>query len=126
MKTTIKFGGFYNSIHSDIIDNQIESYMESENQDRDREFKPENKNENHLSEDDYNFDYQAIQLDYAKQYSGILSNFIDSEYNLKIAFNDISIWSPKYYNYNTHEIETNISDIDNNNLIKHFINDVNF
>ena len=27
IKTTVNFGGFYNSIHSDIIDSEIECYI---------------------------------------------------------------------------------------------------
>ena len=32
IKTVIKFGGFYESIHSDLIDMQIEDYIEYTNQ----------------------------------------------------------------------------------------------
>ena len=64
IKTIIKFGGFYNSIHSSIIDNDIDSYIEYMNDENDTE----------LEEYDYNFNYHDMKMQYLKQY---ISDYID-------------------------------------------------
>ena len=57
IKTVIKFGGFYESIHSSIIDNDIDSYIEYMNDDNDTE----------LTYDDYNFNYHDMKIQYLSQ-----------------------------------------------------------
>ena len=48
IKTVIKFGGFYESIHYDLIDMQIENHIECINQ----------ENNTSLDYDDYDFNYK--------------------------------------------------------------------
>lgn len=116
IKTVIKFGGFYDSIHSAIIDNDIESYVYMENE----------YNDTDLTESDYNFNYKDMKMQYLNQYISDYQDFIESEYNLNIKIHDISLYSPKYYNYSTDEIDCYISKSDENKLIKHFKKDDNF
>ena len=100
MNTTIQFGGFYHSIHSYIIENSINSFIEYDNETNDT-----NKNEF----DDYNLNYHDIQIQYINQYIPLLEKHIKDTYNIDIKFSNQYIWSPKEYNFNTDEI---IADID--------------
>lgn len=116
IKTVIKFGGFYESIHSDLIDMQIEDYIEYTNQ----------ENNTELNYDDYDFNYKDMEMQYLKQYVSDYQDFIESEYNLNINIDDISLYSPKEYNFKTDEIDCFISKSDENKLIKHFKKDNDF
>ena len=116
IKTVIKFGGFYNSIHSSIIDNDIDSYIEYMNDENDTE----------LKEYDYNFNYSDMYNQYLKQYISDYIDFIELEYNLNIKINDISLYSPKEYNFKTDEIDCFISKSDEIKLIKYFKKDNDF
>ena len=116
IKTVIKFGGFYESIHYDLIDMQIESYIEYNNQ----------ENNTSLDYDDYNFNYKDMEIQYLNQYISDYQDFIESEYNLNINIDDISLYSPKEYNFKTDEIDCYISKSDENKLIKHFKKDNDF
>ena len=99
MNTTIQFGGFYHSLHSDIIDNSINSYIQYMNDENDT-----NKNES-----DFNFNYSAMYQDYINQFIPILEDHIKDNYNIDIKFSNQYLWSPKEYNFATDEI---IADID--------------
>jgi hypothetical protein len=91
MKTTIKFGGFYASIHQAIIDNYLESFFDDD-------------------EDYYQLmDYKAIHQDYIEQFIPLLEDHIKETYNIDIKLSNLSLWSPKEYNFETDEI---IADID--------------
>jgi len=116
IKTVIEFGGFYNSIHSSIIDNDIDSYIEYMNDENDTE----------LEEYDYNFNYSDMYNQYLKQYISDYIDFIELEYNLNIKINDISLYSPKEYNFKTDEIDCFISKSDEIKLIKYFKKDNDF
>ena len=116
IKTVIKFGGFYESIHSDLIDYQIDDYIEYYNQ----------ENNTSLNYDDYDFNYKDMQMQYLNQYISDYVDFIESEYNLNIKIDDITLHNPQYYNYSTDEIDCYISKSDENKLIKHFKKDENF
>ena len=78
IKTVIKFGGFYESIHSDLIDYQIDDYIEYYNQ----------ENNTSLDYDDYDFNYKDMQMQYLNQYISDYVDFIESEYNLNIKIDD--------------------------------------
>tara|TARA_R110000824_G_scaffold374036_2_gene564504 strand:- start:352 stop:912 length:561 start_codon:yes stop_codon:yes gene_type:complete len=116
IKTVIKFGGFYESIHSDLIDMQIEDHIEYYNQ----------ENNTSLNYDDYDFNYKDMEMQYLKQYISNYQDFIESEYNLNINIDDINLYSPKEYNFKTDEIDCYILKSDENKLIKHFKKDNDF
>ena len=81
IKTTVNFGGFYNSIHSDIISTCV----------ADMEYNWEELN------------YEATYNEYSKRYIKVLNNILDTNIIFK------ALNSPKYYNYTTDYIVTDIS-----------------
>jgi len=104
IKTTIEFGGFYESIHSDNIENLIEAY-----------------------EYDYdNIDWDKTHDDYIKDYCYVLSSFILEEYDLDIDFKNISLYSPRFYNYETDTIDCEINNQQVNRLNEIFLKDNDF
>lgn len=113
-ETRLEFGGFYESIHSEVIDNQIEYFIESEN----------DLNDTNKQHDDYNFDYKSMQNQYIKQYCEMLSDYIKKEYDLNIEFSNLKLISPKYYNFETDKIECEVSNY--KDLINYFKNDSDF
>ena len=90
INTQIEFGGFYNSIHSDNIDFFIDNEVEYENLNIDK------------------IDYKKTYQNYINDYVNELENYILHEYNIEIDFKNISSNSPKYYNYSTDVIKTNV------------------
>ena len=100
-KLTIKnvalnFGGFYDSIHSDLIDTELENILETENLEYDQIC-------------DY-IDFTAIHLEYSKR---LVSNFND-EFDLNLKFEQLI--QPKEYNFKTDEILVEMSMQDYNYL----------
>lgn len=81
ISTVINFGGFYNSIHSDVIDNYVEIM----------EYNWEDVN------------YKSTYETYAKDYIKVLNNKLDTNISFK------SLYSPKFYNYSTDFINVEIS-----------------
>jgi len=92
-KIAINFGGFYESIHDSRIDNMIEAYGGDEY--------PEYN-------DWENIDFKKTFKSYIEAYCNNLSGFIKSEYNIDMDFKDLELESPKYYNYSTDTILTDI------------------
>ena len=86
IKTSIHFGGFYESIHDGNIDSMVEAY-------------------------EYDFDhvdYKKTFQSYIDEYCSKLSNYINDEYQVDIDFKNIKLWSPQYYNYDTDVIDCKI------------------
>ena len=81
IKTNINFGGFYNSIHSDIIDIYIE----------DMKYNWEDVN------------YKATYKNYSESYIKVLNNILDTNLIFK------ALNSPKFYNYSTDVINVELS-----------------
>jgi len=98
-ETRLTFGGFYESIHSNNIDNLIECYIEYYNE----------ENNTNKEYDDFDFDYSKMHNQYIKQYCDLLEDYILNEYNLDIKFTDLQLISPSYYNYETDKIECKIN-----------------
>ena len=88
--TVINFGGFYESVHNDIIADNIELM----------EYNWEDVN------------YRATFEIYAKDYIKVLNNILDTDITFK------SLNSPRYYNYSTDSIEVEISKKDILKLFK--------
>lgn len=108
---TINFGGFYESLHSDFIDNEIEQYFSDESGE---------------PTEQHDVNYSHLCKIYINEYASALNELINDEYNINITFHNISLYSPKYYNFETDTIETNISNESFNKLVKLFINDYSF
>jgi len=86
IETSIKFGGFYESIHSSNIDHMVEAF-------------------------EYDFDhvdYKKTHQDYIENYSYNLSDYIYDQYKVIINFNKVKLYSPEYYNYSTDTIDCKI------------------
>jgi hypothetical protein len=87
VNTSIRFGGFYNSIHDSNIDCMVEAY-------------------------EYNFDdvdYKKTFQSYIDEYCYKLKSYILDEYLVDIDFKNIKLWSPQYYNYDTDVIDCKIN-----------------
>ena len=106
IKTTINFGGFYNSIHDDNIEWACESYF---------------------TDDDGNCDWNIIldSVDFKKirgvyidLYCDLFSDWLKENYNLAIKFKNISLSSPREYNFETDKILCDITHDENESLIK--------
>lgn len=100
-KITIKnvalnFGGFYDSIHSDLIDTEIENILETENLKYDQIC-------------DY-IDFKAIHLEYAKK---LVLDF-NNNFDLNLKFEQLI--QPKEYNFTTDIIIVEMSMQDYNYL----------
>ena len=95
MKTTIEFGGFYESIHSSHIDMMTENYFDDT---------PLQNDENNF---DY-FDWSAIHQSYIESYVNKLSEYITENYEIDIDFKNISMDSPKEYNFATDVINCDV------------------
>ena len=91
IETTVNFGGFYNSIHSDIIDNYVE----------DLEYNWEEVN------------YEATYKTYSENYIKALNDIL----NTNIIFKALN--SPKFYNYSTDVINIELSKKDILKLFKY-------
>ena len=111
IETKIEFGGFYESIHSHWIDNRIESYYEDD--------------DNPLYHED-NIDYKKTNDSYIEDYCSKFESYILNKYKLNIDFKNISLNSPKFYNYSTDTICCDVDKKQAQKLIKHFSKDCNF
>lgn len=105
IETKIEFGGFYESMHSDLIDDEIDSYYEHGN------FP--------LYHDD-NIDYKKTYDSYIEDYCSKFESYILNEYKLDINFKNISLNSPKFYNFKTDTIYCDIDKKQVQKLINHF------
>ena len=92
-KVAIQFGGFYESMHMDNVDNMINALWDGEE---------------HPEYDWENINYKKTYLNYIESYCNNLSNYIKSEYNINMDFKDLELQSPQYYNYSTDKILANI------------------
>ena len=109
MKVNIKFGGFYHSKHSDSIDSRIEMY----------------EHEGYINNWE-DIDYQETYKSYIDNYCNELSEFILNEYEIDIDFENLSLNSPKFYNYQTDTIDCEINKDKANKLNAYFLQDKDF
>jgi len=101
MEIQIPFSGFYNSMHSDTIDREIESY-----------FDIEGSGEPDIPDDFWmKFDgHHDIQIEYVKLYIDAFTEFFNETTGLKVSFEFVDMASPKEYNFQTDRIFCNISE----------------
>tara|TARA_R100000697_G_scaffold121713_1_gene149439 strand:+ start:666 stop:1226 length:561 start_codon:yes stop_codon:yes gene_type:complete len=105
IKTKIEFGGFYQSIHLDLIDHKIDSYYE---------------NGNFPLYDNDNIDYKKTYDSYIESYAKEFESYIFNEYKLNIDFKNISLNSPEFYNFETDTIYCDVDKEQAQKLINHF------
>ena len=106
----LQFGGFYHSIHSDVLDNELE-YILQENGNAVSEIEEFNED---------NVDWKETHINYAKNYLRSFCNLIDMELEY------VELWSPDYYNFQTDKIVCKIDMIDYNDLAYAYCNDKEF
>lgn len=114
MQTTIKFHGFYDSIHSCNIDHMIEYYLE------DDEYKE-------LYDDVYdNINFKETYNSYIESYCNNLNNHIYHEYDVNLDFKNLTLWSPREYNFQTDQIDCTINEKECQKLINIFMKNDDF
>lgn len=91
VQTSINFGGFYYSIHRDILDSELEC----------------------LGYEDEVINFEATHKAYCKNYIKVLNNILDTNLIFK------ALNSPKFYNYSTDIINVEISKKDILKLFKY-------
>jgi len=109
IKVNVRFGGFYHSKHSDLIDIRIEMY--------------EHEGYINIWED---IDYQETYKSYIDDYCSELSDFILEEYEVDIDFKNLSLDSPTFYNFGTDTINCEINKNKANKLNAYFLQDQDF
>ena len=96
---SLRFGGFYCSTHSDIIDMMINDYY-----DLNDEFERGDGDINADCHNEDNINYDVIHMEYASRYVDVFNEWFEEETGDKINLVFKSIWSPKFYNFETDEI----------------------
>ena len=78
MELNLGFGGFYYSVHINIVDSLVESNFDED-------------------------EYQKIYKDYCKYYVIYLFDYILDVHGIKLTIeqNNIDMWSPREYNFST-------------------------
>ena len=99
MEIFINFGGFYHSIHSDIIDGRIETNLDWGED---------------LQQDGFDaVNWRETFIDYSKEYVYRLNEELD----LNLSF--VGLNSPKYYNYTTDKIIAKVNEEDKKTLSRY-------
>jgi len=111
INTSIAFGGFYESIHDSRIDNMIESYNDSGNY---PEYVWDNVN------------YKKTHQSYIESWTSDFESYLLNEYQVDINFKDLTLWSPKYYNYKTDCIDCKVNTHQMNLLNEKLLSDSDF
>jgi hypothetical protein len=106
IKTTINFGGFYNSIHDDNIEWACESYFSDDNG---------NCNWDIILD---NVDFKKLRGVYIDLYCDLFSDWLKENYKVDIKFKNISLSSPREYNFETDKIICDIDIMENESLIR--------
>ena len=87
MELNLRFGGFYYSVHSEIVDSLIERNFEEDSE----------------STEEKSIDYQKIYQEYCKLYVKYFFDYIEENEGIKLTIkqNNIEMWSPREYNFAT-------------------------
>ena len=105
----LNFGGFYESIHSYMIDNSIADFYDKDIED--------------IYEDDKIYDqidFKTMKKNYCIEYLNEYLKIIDNHNQLNIKFKGIN--SPEYYNFETDKINAAINEF----AIDHIIKNANY
>jgi hypothetical protein len=106
IKTSINFGGFYNSIHDDNIEWACESFYGDDSGACDWD----------IILDKVNF--KKLHGVYIDLYCDLFSDWLKENYGIAIKFKNISLSSPREYNFETDKILCDITQVENESLIK--------
>lgn len=95
---TLNFGGFYYSIHDDLINSQLGNYFSDD------------EGETFDYDEKYNIDYSLIQDKYCKLYLDWFETFLNDVYSLDLKLHYKGLWRPKFYNFETDQILIEVSE----------------
>lgn len=113
INTNINFTGFYESIHSDFIENAIESYYQDDYE----------LNYDSISD---KINYDAIYKNYIVDFTNDFKDWIQDNYPINPSFCNLKLISPKYYNYSTDVINCDINESDAISMHNFFKDDKEF
>lgn len=107
-KIVLNFGGFYCSIHEQLIDSMLDGYYDNQ--------------------DYYNLDidYQSIFKKYSQAYIASFKEWLNDEYQIDINMSFSALKSPREYNFSTDKIIAFMTLKDENKLINYFKKDADF
>jgi hypothetical protein len=113
MELALNFGGFYHSIHDDLVDSFV---------DRNHDFDSEQEQE---IDDHYGtIDFKKTYVNYSQKYLQELKSFLkDNQVEVNLEF--VKLESPKEYNFKTDVIIVKISNEDQAKVIKFIKKDFN-
>jgi hypothetical protein len=106
IKTTINFSGFYNSIHDGNIEWACESFYSDDSGACDWDIILDN------------VDFKKLHGVYIDLYCDLFSDWIKENHGIAIKFKNISLSSPREYNFETDKILCDITHDENESLIK--------
>lgn len=104
----LNFGGFYESIHSGLVECAVENLFEDDE-----------GNFDHDGFDNYNFREAFNQ--YAEEYVNKISEVLSHDMGLDVDIKFVELISPRFYNFTTDKIEVSISDRHCDIIIGHVI-----
>lgn len=95
MQVNIEFGGFYESIHSGIVDGCVERMFCDDN--------------GIVDWDNVEVDWSEANNNYMREWLWIFAEWLKDEYGVIAAFKKPVLKSPKYYNFATDTIDCNLT-----------------
>lgn len=113
MRTTIEFGGFYESLHSSLLDQAVESFCMDEDGNVDMGML-----------DDW--DWCDSHYSYMLEWVQLFEQWISDEYGVKLNFTECELKSPKYYNFETDTIDTTLTSREVNDILDKFADNAEF
>jgi len=104
---TVNFGGFYCSMHEQLIESMLEQYY---------------SDDTGSVLDYYSLDipYKTIFAEYSEFYLDCFTEWLSDEYDLNIKLQFSELWSPREYNFSTDEIIAFMTLADENKLNQYF------
>lgn len=97
MKVQLPFSGFYESVHMDAIESQIEQMIDNKEEDTGKKYEHPDIP-------------KKVFTEYAEQYADAWVDAFKDSTGLDISGKFVNLHSPKYYNYSTDEIDYEVSD----------------
>jgi hypothetical protein len=115
MRTTIEFGGFYGSVHEQLVESAVEAW----HMDFDGNIETD-KIDDH--------DWRESYIKYMREWTKIFSEWLKDDYDLDLEFTNLELISPKYYNFKTDTIDAdvNLTEREATDLLGKFDNETDF
>src|ERR1035437_4188195 len=99
MLTTIPFDGFYESIHSSLLDDEVEQLTQNDNGYQYERILPNGETEIPGADLWAHVGWQAAHVAYAKLYAEQFDAYFSQELGLKLALKFDELNSPREYNF---------------------------